>query len=305
MQKRYLVGVDLGTSGTKAALYQIDGKLISDASVEVPLFYPKPGVVEQENEDFYASAAQTIKRCVDSSGVEPEAIAAIAFDSQMAGVGLIDEDFIAAHTRGFHELKETVKKYRPKIAANICAIAECSIVEAALAFGMAKTALSLWSMGVNQSSVGVHKNNTIHNLHLATGKIGKPGCGPFSLTGQPNAMGGREVGGLSHLLPGYRSVADAEDRATVERFWRVAPGSIAGEPGLAVLEQFEALAQGGVKAIWILCTNPRFRRRISTSSRRCCGRRNSWWSKTRIIRPRPVASRTFSCRRRNGARRKA
>ena len=93
MQKRYLIGVDLGTSGTKAALYQIDGKLISDASVEVPLFYPKPGVVEQENEDFYASAAQTVKKCIESSGVEPRAIAAIAFDSQMAGVGLIDEDF--------------------------------------------------------------------------------------------------------------------------------------------------------------------------------------------------------------------
>jgi xylulokinase len=93
MQKRYLIGVDLGTSGTKAALYQIDGKLISDASVEVPLFYPKPGVVEQENEDFYASAAQTVHRCIESSGVEPKAIAAIAFDSQMAGIGLIDEDF--------------------------------------------------------------------------------------------------------------------------------------------------------------------------------------------------------------------
>jgi len=93
MQKRYLIGVDLGTSGTKAALYQIDGKLISDASIEVPLFYPKPGVVEQENEDFYASAAQTVQKCIESSGVEPKAIAAIAFDSQMAGVGLIDEDF--------------------------------------------------------------------------------------------------------------------------------------------------------------------------------------------------------------------
>jgi xylulokinase len=93
MQKRYLVGVDLGTSGTKAALYQIDGKLISEASVEVPLFYPKPGVVEQENEDFYTSAAQTVKKCVESSGVEPKEIAAIAFDSQMAGVGLIDENF--------------------------------------------------------------------------------------------------------------------------------------------------------------------------------------------------------------------
>ena len=93
MQKKYLIGVDLGTSGTKAALYQIDGKLISDASVEVPLYYPKPGVVEQENEDFYTSAAQTVKKCVESSGVEPKEIASIAFDSQMAGIGLIDEDF--------------------------------------------------------------------------------------------------------------------------------------------------------------------------------------------------------------------
>ena len=93
MQKKYLIGVDLGTSGTKAALYQIDGKLISEFSVEIPLFYPKPGVVEQENEDFYTSAAQTVKKCIESSDVNPKDIAAIAFDSQMAGIGLIDEDF--------------------------------------------------------------------------------------------------------------------------------------------------------------------------------------------------------------------
>src|SRR5512136_333743 len=93
MQKKYLIGVDLGTSGTKAALYQTDGKLISESSVEVPLFYPKPGVVEQENEDFYASAAQTVQACISDSGVEPGTIAAIAFDSQMAGVGLIDEEY--------------------------------------------------------------------------------------------------------------------------------------------------------------------------------------------------------------------
>jgi xylulokinase len=93
MQKKYLIGVDLGTSGTKAALYQVDGKLISDASVEVPLHYPKPGTVEQDNEDFYSSAAQTVRMCIESSGVDPKEIAAIAFDSQMAGVGLIDEDF--------------------------------------------------------------------------------------------------------------------------------------------------------------------------------------------------------------------
>src|SRR4030042_4655493 len=93
MQKKYLIGVDLGTSSTKAALYQIDGKLMSDASVEVPLYYPKPGVVDQENEDFYTSAAQVVRRCIEPSAVDPRSSAAIAFDSQMAGIGLIDEDF--------------------------------------------------------------------------------------------------------------------------------------------------------------------------------------------------------------------
>ena len=93
MQKKFLIGVDLGTSATKAALYHRDGKLVAEASVEVPLYYPKPGVVEQENEDFYLSASQTVCECVKSSGVDPRTIAAIAFDSQMAGVGLIDEDF--------------------------------------------------------------------------------------------------------------------------------------------------------------------------------------------------------------------
>ena len=170
--------------------------------------------------------------------------------------GLIDQDFITSHTNGFQELKETVKKYSPKVAEKICGVAECLIGEAALIFGKARSALSLWSMGVNQSSVGVHKNNAIHNLHLATGKIGKPGCGPFSLTGQPNAMGGREVGGLSHLLPGYRSIENGAQREEVERFWGVPFGSISPEPGLPALEQFEALAQGKLKAIWILCSNP-------------------------------------------------
>jgi xylulokinase len=93
MKQRYLIGVDLGTSGTKAALYQIDGKLIAEASVEIPLHHPRPGVVEQDNEDFYSSAAKMVRQCVETSGIAPSDIAAIAFDSQMAGVGLIDEDF--------------------------------------------------------------------------------------------------------------------------------------------------------------------------------------------------------------------
>ncbi len=169
---------------------------------------------------------------------------------------LVDRDFIARHADGFAGLLKVIKKYPPKAAEKICGVPECLIVEGALIFGKADRALSLWSMGVNQSTVGVHKNNAINNLHLATGKIGKPGCGPFSLTGQPNAMGGREVGGLSHLLPGYRSVQDPKHREAVARFWGVPCEKISPEPGLPALEQFEALAERKLKAIWILCTNP-------------------------------------------------
>jgi ferredoxin-nitrate reductase len=169
---------------------------------------------------------------------------------------LLDREFVAQHTHGFSALLNVIKKYPPNVAQEICRIPECLIVEAALIFGKAERALSLWSMGVNQSSVGVHKNNAIHNLHLVTGKIGRPGCGPFSLTGQPNAMGGREAGGLAHMLPGYRSVVDPRHREEVESYWKVPFARISPKPGLAALEQFEALADGKLKAIWILCTNP-------------------------------------------------
>lgn len=93
MTKNYLIGVDLGTSATKAALYQTDGTLVVEVGAEVPIYYPQPGVVEQENDDFYQTAAHTISTCIRESGVDPVAISAIAFDSQMAGVGSIDEDF--------------------------------------------------------------------------------------------------------------------------------------------------------------------------------------------------------------------
>jgi len=114
----------------------------------------------------------------------------------------------------------------------------------------------LWSMGVNQSHAGTDKNGAILNLHLATGQIGRPGAGPFSLTGQPNAMGGRETGGLSHLLPGYRRVTDAAERADVERHWGLAPGTLREQPGLSALEMFERAAAGEVRALWIMATNP-------------------------------------------------
>lgn len=93
MSSQYLLGIDLGTSSTKAALYTVGGKLVAQSTVEVPLYTPKPGVVEQENEDFYRTAAQSISQCIKQSGIDPRQIAALAFDSQMAGVGSIDENY--------------------------------------------------------------------------------------------------------------------------------------------------------------------------------------------------------------------
>jgi predicted molibdopterin-dependent oxidoreductase YjgC len=111
-------------------------------------------------------------------------------------------------------------------------------------------------MGLNQSTVGMWKNNSLINLHLLTGQIGKPGAGPFSLTGQPNAMGGREAGLLAHQLPGYRFVEDPDDRAAVERYWGRPPGTISTRPGLTATEMFRALESRRLKAIWIAATNP-------------------------------------------------
>jgi hypothetical protein len=111
-------------------------------------------------------------------------------------------------------------------------------------------------MGLGQSTVGMWKINSLINLHLLTGSIAKPGCGPFSLTGQPNAMGGREIGLLSHQLPGYRLVENAEQRGEVERYWDCEPGTISDKPGLTAVEMFRALETGRLKAIWIAATNP-------------------------------------------------
>ena len=170
--------------------------------------------------------------------------------------GLLDARFIAEHTSGWNELCAVIEGYPPERGAALTGLSREIIVAAALRFGRAHAALSLWSMGVNQSHAGTDKNAAILNLHLATGQIGRPGAGPFSLTGQPNAMGGRETGGLSHLLPGYRLVADPAARAAVERHWGLAPGSMSPAPGRSALEIVEGLAAGEVRAVWILCTNP-------------------------------------------------
>jgi ferredoxin-nitrate reductase len=170
--------------------------------------------------------------------------------------GRLDPDFMTLHTSGWAALRPVLARYSPEHAASITGLSTEIIVAAARRFGGARAAMTLWSMGINQSHQGTDKNTAILNLHLATGQIGRPGAGPFSLTGQPNAMGGRETGGLSHLLPGYRHVSDAEGRGVVERHWGASPGRIGSTPGRSALEIFEGLHDGSVRAVWILCTNP-------------------------------------------------
>jgi len=169
--------------------------------------------------------------------------------------GLCDLDFIAAHTEGFDALRDTVREYSPAVAAQICGLPEADIVTAARWLGArGKNAISLWCQGLNQSAQGTHNNAALIHLHLATGKIGKPGCGPFSLTGQPNAMGGREAGGMANLLSGHRDLANPQHRAEVARLWGV--DEIPAQPGLTAVELFDAVAAGKIKALWIACTNP-------------------------------------------------
>jgi ferredoxin-nitrate reductase len=168
----------------------------------------------------------------------------------------VDVDFVTNHAEGFEKYRATVFERTIAEAAIICGVDEKDIRIAASYIGKAKGFISMWTMGLNQSVIGVNKNLSLINLNLITGQIGKPGAGPLSLTGQPNAMGGREVGGLSNLLPAHRDLLNPEHRAEVERFWGVAPGTIAAKPGLTATEMFEALNDGRLKAIWILCTNP-------------------------------------------------
>jgi assimilatory nitrate reductase catalytic subunit len=166
---------------------------------------------------------------------------------------LIDRDYIAAHTEGWEKLRETVREYTPEKVATICGVPAADIVQAARWFAKGPT-LSLYCQGLNQSSCGVDKNATLINLHLATGQIGKPGAAPLSLTGQPNAMGGREVGGMAHLLSAHRDMSNPEHRAEVARLWGVE--SVPGQPGKTAVEMFEAVRKGEIKALWISCTNP-------------------------------------------------
>jgi ferredoxin-nitrate reductase len=187
-------------------------------------------------------------------GADVPLLNALLYETMLAG-GL-DHAFIAVYTTGWEELRAGLKRFQAELVQDITGVPAQLIVDAARIYATNGPALSFWSMGANQSTSGVEKNLALINLALATGNIGRPGRGPFSLTGQPNAMGGREAGGLATTLPGHRLAGNAQDRAEVEAFWGLPPGSISDRPGLTAIEMVEALERGQIKVLWIAGTNP-------------------------------------------------
>jgi sulfite reductase (NADPH) flavoprotein alpha-component len=170
--------------------------------------------------------------------------------------GHTDRAFIDAHTENWADMAPFLEDYPPRRVAELTGVTEADIRRAAEWIGTAKEWMSCWTMGLNQSIHGTWNTNAICNLHLATGAICRPGSGPFSLTGQPNAMGGREMGYMGPGLPGQRSALVAEDRGFIENLWGVTPGTLRADPGAGTIAMFEEMKAGRIKACWIICTNP-------------------------------------------------
>ncbi len=171
--------------------------------------------------------------------------------------GHTDAAFIAAHTEGWDTMPEFLADYTPEKVATATGLPEAEIRRAADLIGAAGDWMSCWTMGLNQSTRGTWHTNAICNLHLATGAICRPGSGPFSLTGQPNAMGGREMGYMGPGLPGQRSLLDDADRRFVEDLWQLPAGTLRQDGGGGgTIDMFRQMAAGVIKACWIICTNP-------------------------------------------------
>ncbi|QHJ10019.1 Nitrate reductase [Paraglaciecola mesophila] len=166
----------------------------------------------------------------------------------------LDSAYISAFTEGFDESIAACEAWTVKTVADYCDVDTAQVEQFYQLFANSDSAVSFYSMGVNQSTSGVDKANAIINCHLATGKIGRAGCGPFSITGQPNAMGGREVGGLANMLACHMDIANAEHRSIVQNYWH--SPTIVPEAGLKAVDMFDAIEQGKVKAIWVMATNP-------------------------------------------------
>ncbi len=168
--------------------------------------------------------------------------------------GRIDLDFVSDHTNGFAAAFEPAAPYDEEQVAAATGLSLSEIAQFYRAFASTQRVVTVYSQGVNQSSSGTDKVNAIINCHLATARIGKPGAGPFSITGQPNAMGGREVGGLANMLAAHMELDNPEHRRIVQSFW--GSPTIANKPGLKAVDLFRAVGEGRVKALWIMGTNP-------------------------------------------------
>ncbi len=170
--------------------------------------------------------------------------------------GAVDRAYVSAHTNGFDAALAQAQQQSGtiKAVADACGLAPADVAQFFDWFTATQKSLTLYSQGVNQSTQGTDKVNAILNCHLATGRIGKPGMGPFSLTGQPNAMGGREVGGLANQLAAHMDFSSEKDIERVARFWNTP--RIAQAPGLKAVDMFRAIGDGRIKAVWIMATNP-------------------------------------------------
>lgn len=174
--------------------------------------------------------------------------------SYLAQHNVIDTGFVSAHTNGMQAALDAAGRADLQATATACGVDGADLLAFYALFAAHPKTITAFSQGVNQSSSGTDKVNSIINCHLLTGRIGKPGMGPFSITGQPNAMGGREVGGLANMLAAHMDLDQPLHRDIVRTFWD-AP-RLAERPGLKTLDLFHAIEQGRVKAVWIIATNP-------------------------------------------------
>jgi assimilatory nitrate reductase catalytic subunit len=166
----------------------------------------------------------------------------------------LDFSYLEQHVQGFAAALAAAENASIPEVAGTCGVNEEDVSTFYQWFARTEKVITAWSQGVNQSSSGTDKVNSIINVHLASGRIGRPGMGPFSLTGQPNAMGGREVGGLANQLAAHMELEIPEHREKVAEFWQ-AP-NLASRPGLKAVDMFRAIGEGKIKAVWVMATNP-------------------------------------------------
>jgi len=174
--------------------------------------------------------------------------------SHLATSGAIDYEYVRAHTSGFAAALQAARSIDSYDISRQTGLDAATLQQFFALFARTQKTVTVYSQGVNQSSCGTDKVGAIINCHLATGRIGKPGAGPFSVTGQPNAMGGREVGGLANMLAAHMEIENGDHRERVQRFWR--SPRIAERPGLKAVDIFRAVADGRIKALWVMATNP-------------------------------------------------